>query len=147
MQVHELSAHVAFQQDINPISLEAAATTDGQSVDMELYDGCLFLLSIGVISTGETVDFKITHDPATGGAFATDVSGSDITQLGDADDDQLVVVDVHGKIPNQFLRGELTIAGTTPVILAGLVSVRYRGRRAPVVQGADIAQVLSVALT
>lgn len=147
MQVHELSAYVALQQDINPISLAAAATTDGQSVDMQQYDGCLFLLSIGAISTAEVVDFKITHDPATGGAFANDVTGALITQLTDTEADKLVAVDVHGKLPNRFLRGELTIAGTTIAVLAGLVSVRYRGRRAPVTQGADVQELVSVALT
>jgi hypothetical protein len=144
--IHVLSSHVSVNQDIDPISVSSAATVNGDSLDMQEYDGCLFLLTVGAIAATGTIDAKITSDALTAFGSPTDVPGAAITQIDDTGDDKVYAIDVHGKMPEQFIRIEVTDAVAVARV-RGVVSIRYRGRRAPVVQPADVAELVSVALT
>ncbi|KKN48920.1 hypothetical protein LCGC14_0648180 [marine sediment metagenome] len=144
--IHELSSHVAIDQVIDPISVSSAGTANGDSLDMQEYDGCLFLLSVGAIAPTGTIDAKITSDALTAFGSPTDVPGAALTQIDDIGDDKVYAIDVHGKMPEQFIRIEVTDAVAVARV-RGVLAIRYRGRRAPVVQSADVAELVSVALT
>lgn len=139
--IHGLSNYAKLNQDINPAAV-AATTTNGEALDMVGFDGVLFLLSVGAIDG--LIDAKAQSDSASGFASPTDVPGAIITQIPATGDNTMRAIDVHGEIPEQFMRISVTSTGTANLICA--TSLRYRGRRHPTVQPAEVAQVVEVSL-
>jgi hypothetical protein len=128
-------------QSISPASY--SSVVNGAEVDMQGWDGCLFLLNIGLIAATGVLNALVQSDAATGMGSPTTVAGSEIAALGASDDDILVVVDVHGEIPERFLR--MAVTPSVAASLLGVVAIRYRGRRAPAVN-AGLEERVDVAL-
>ena len=146
MQVHDLSEHVLITQDIAPLSVSAAGTTNGEVLDMSEYDGCLFLLNVGAIAATGTIDAKITSDALVAFASPTDIPLALLVQIPDTGDNLIYAIDVHGNMPEEFIRIEVT-DGVAVARVRGVTSIRYRGRHAPVVQvAAEVAQMVKVPL-
>ncbi|KKN55909.1 hypothetical protein LCGC14_0577520 [marine sediment metagenome] len=146
MQVHDLSEHVLLNQDIAPLSVSAAGTANGDALDMSDYDGCLFLMSVGAIAATGTIIAKITSDALAAFGSPTDVPGATLVLIDDTGDNRIYAIDVHGNMPEEFIRIEVTDAVAVARV-RGVVSIRYRGRHAPVVQvAAEVAQMVKVAL-
>lgn len=119
-----------------------ASDTDSNSsrLDMAGWDGVVFVTTItDCLKTGVgalTVEGNTTN--ADGGMAA--ISGAVATATSAANDDlngQLLIVDVY-RPQKRYVQGVRTSA-TANVAFGEILAIRYRGRKAPVTQGATVA--------
>jgi len=102
---------------IDPVVVAAAGTTDGTSIDTKGFRWATFIVQIGTQGGGTTTgtSAKITSDPLTGGAFATDISGAVFTPatLLAGDCEEIGRIDLHklDYSTSRWLRIELTTVG------------------------------------
>jgi len=108
-------------QEIAPQS--ASSAVNGAGVDMQDYDGVAFLIEAGDIASGTTLNAKAQRDTASNFPSAVDIPGAAITQLGDTDDNKLVVIDVYAPT-ERYIRCVVTPAVSTALIC--VTAVRYR---------------------
>ena len=126
---------VGFLGDAVKITKVANATAAGTSainssvVDMQGYDGCLFLTTAGAITAGGVQSLKVQQDEAVGMGAAADLAGTNIT-VADDDNNQSFWLDV--KRPRErYLR--LVISRATQNSVWGeIYAIQYRGRSLPV---------------
>lgn len=121
---------------IDPDAYTAAAyNTD--VIDMRYWDTVVFVVMVGTLGASATVDFVVNYDTASGGSYASAVTGKSITQLTQAgtDDDKQVIVEVSAAelaaegINARYLRGTLTVGTATSD--AGLIAIGSRARYQP----------------
>ena len=96
--------------EIDPVS-QAAGTVTGGAVDQSKFHRSLFVLMVGSVGGGGTVDAKLQQS-ATGSGGWTDVTGSNITQ-----------VTAGNKIVTLEIRPEQLTAGQRYVRLSVTVAV------------------------
>ena len=113
---------------------DGTSDPDGRSVDMLGFDGCVFVCIVGTITGSGTVNMSIaqssddsTYNAITGAAAQADLA---------ADSDKPLVVDVY-KPGDRYLRPTVT-RSTAASILGGIVSIRYKGRKAPFTQNTSM---------
>ena len=92
----------------------ASAAVNGGWVDMQQAEEILFLINVGDIASGGTVDAKVQQAKTSSGGSAKDISGAAITQLtqADGDSDSVVGISVHVEkldIANDFRYARLTV--------------------------------------
>lgn len=130
-----MSAGLGFLSDSVKITKVSAATAAGTSVinssvvDMQGYDGCLFVVTAGAIVAGGVQSLKVQQDAAVGMGAAADLAGTGLT-VADDDDNQVFWLDV--KRPGErYLR--LVISRATQNSAWGeIYAIQYRGRQLPV---------------
>lgn len=101
-----MSEKYAVVSAIDP-DANAAATYNGNVIDMQDFEQVMFVLSVGEMDATSTVDYGIYGDTASGGSFATLLTGKSITQLtaaGTDDDKQVVVSVTQDEATNQGFR-------------------------------------------
>jgi hypothetical protein len=121
-----------------------AALADGQtdpdsdSIDMQGWDGCLFIGSVGTITGAGTVDLTV-EGSADDSSFAA-LSGATAQASAAADSDKILAIDVlQPKDTDRYLRTALT-RGTANSVYNGTLAMRYRAREFPTTwTAADLA--------
>lgn len=140
-----LSENLAIVATVDP----DAYTTGDQTtdvVDMSTHDRVLFIVMAGALGSSATLNFKVYGDTASGGSFATQITGKEITPLTQAgtDSDKQAIVEVSGAEAQaqgfRYLRGTLTVGVATSD--AGVIAVAD-GRYAPVDSLASLDQVVA----
>lgn len=133
-----------FLEDVKVTKLNdatAAGTTAINStvVDMQGYDGVVFLTNMGTIAPTGTATLKVQQDVASGMGTAADLAGSGQAFV-DTDDNKSVAADV--KRPRErYLRLVITRA-TANSDWGPIWCLQYRARKAPVTQGLDKYETL-----
>lgn len=119
---------------LNDATAAGVSAINSAAVDMQGYDGVVFLTNSGTVAAGGTATVKVQQDTAVGMAGAADLAGTGQSFI-DTDDNRSVAVDV--KRPNErFLR--LVIARATANSDWGPIwALQYRTRKLPVTQGLD----------
>lgn len=100
-----------------PVSQGAATVLTG-AIDMGKFNRAMFVLSVGVVGGGGTVDAKLTQAKTVGGAYI-DVPSSAITQI--VAGGQIVTIEVNARDLNsgyEFVKLSVTIAVANCVISA-----------------------------
>ena len=116
MTGHSISTDVKTQQHINPVS-QAAATVNGTGVDTSGFNTAQFLINLGVIAAGQTVDAKVQESDDN--STWTNVTGAAIPQVPDTGDDTLRIIELRSLAGRKkFLRMELVVAGAGATLVA-----------------------------
>jgi hypothetical protein len=139
--IHQLSQHLDIIQHIAPASY--AAEQNGAGIDMQGWDGVLFLLDIG--ATAATAVLNAEVEVADDSGMATnlqEVIGSQITAITDAIDNKIVAIDLSGNFPRRWVR--LEVIPSVAATIFGVIAIRYRGRSLPA-QVAALQQTLLIA--
>jgi len=129
-----LSQQLAVVGVIDPASKSANTYLTGV-IDMKLHRRVLFVLMVGALTTNNTTDFSIVGDTASGGSYATTITGKSITQLTQAgtDDNKQVLVEVTAEeVAAQglrYIKGKLVTA--TAAALASVIALGSDGRYGP----------------
>jgi len=128
---------------IDPDAYTNSATTyKTGAIDMSLHRRVLFVVMAGTMASTSTIGFSVTGDTASGGSYATTITGKSITQLTEAgtDSDKQALVEVtaeevfaQGK---RYIRGELLVG--TAASDAGVIALAMHSRYQP---GTDLASV------
>jgi hypothetical protein len=127
----------------NWLDKQAAGVTDvvpASRIDMQGWDGCLFLVKIGAIDATGTVDATVRHS-------ATDAAGAKTTlaaaQLADTGDNSLIALDIRD--PQLRYLDLIVERGTANSEVDSIVAIQYRGSGLlPVTQPANVPTVYAV---
>ena len=120
-QHDSLADRTLMSMAVNPASLSGA--TNGSAIDMQGWDGCCFVISIGAITGAGSLDAKVQSDDNSGFNSATDITNAALTQVVAATNNNVAVIDVY-RPTERYLRLVLTQAVNT--VLAGATAIRYR---------------------
>ena len=127
-----LSEQLAVVATIDPASL-TANTYLTDAIDMKLHRRVLFIIAVGALTSSNTTDFSVVGDTASGGSYATTITGKTITQLTKAgsDDNKQVLVEVTAEeVAAQglrYIKGSLVTAAAAALgcVVALADSTRY----------------------
>lgn len=129
---HLLSQDVAVLGGIDPVS-QGVGSANGSVIDLANVERVQFVLSIGAMTALSTVDYGIYGDSASGGAFATLITGKSVTQLlaaGGNNRRVVINVDAGHAIAQGFryLREKVTVAGAASIVSSVALggSARYQ---------------------
>src|SRR5574338_18428 len=95
----------------------------GTAVDMQGYDGCMFVLALGTIDA--TVDMQISRCATAGFSTVTAITGAAMTQLSATGDGSIVCVDVY-RPTQRFVRASITIGSGTTGAQLQCSAIKYR---------------------
>ena len=131
---------MAFSVEVISASLTGA--TNGTGVDMNGWDGVLFLVAVGAVTATGTLDAKVQSDSVSNFATPADISGAALTQIVDGDDGKMMAIDVW-RPGERYARIVLTQA--TAAVVAGAYAIRYRrtGRTPPTQTLTELIKVLA----
>lgn len=131
---------------IDPASI-SASTVNTDAIDMMDWSEVLFIIVTGALGASATADFAVNGDTASGGSYATAITGKSITQLVKAsnDNDQVVVRVTAEEVAAQslrYIRGSLTIG--TAASIACVVALGFRPKFTPASEydSADVQQIV-----
>lgn len=112
----------------------AAGTTDinGDSVDMNGYEGVMFILVLGAITANAVTSLKAqqSSDDGSVDTFA-DLEGTGMT-IADSDDEQVFILDIW-KPQEQYVRPVVDRA-TQNAVVQTCLAVQYKARETPITQ-------------
>lgn len=116
--------------------IDPDAYTTGDSttdvIDMRYFRQVTFIVMAGTLGSSATVDFVVYGDTASGGSYATAITGKSITQLTEAgtDSDKQAIINVTAEevaaqtllgVPLRYIRGTLSVGTATSD--AGVIAV------------------------
>jgi len=108
---------------------------NGVGVDMQGWDGCLFVLNLGTIDAA--IDMAAFRDDNASFTSATAITGAAITQIAATGDGSIVGIDVY-RPSERYVRARVTVASGTTGAQLSVTSIRYRATgRLPITQTLD----------
>lgn len=140
---NRLSEQLAVVSCIDPDAYGTGAV-NGDVIDMENFRRVLFIVQAGTLGSSATLDFGVYGDTASGGSYATLITGKSITQLTEAgtDSDKQALVEVTAEeVAAQglrYIRGTMTVGTATSD--AGVVALAGHARFQPA-SDLDLASV------
>jgi hypothetical protein len=122
---------------------QAAGATDvnGDIIDTQGYDGCLFVFSLGAIVAGAATSCHVQQDTDSAGGTMQDLTGSKVTYV-DTDDNKSAVIDVY-KPRERYLRPVVKRA-TQNATIDSVVAILYSGLRSPTTNAGDVVGITTV---
>jgi hypothetical protein len=132
---------VLISQALAPASSSAAR--NGNVIDSADYEGICFILDLGDVASGGTVNMKIQRDDLVAFGSPTDITGAALVQITDTGDNKLYIIDVRNPL-EQFLR--CVVTGATAAHIGGVMAIHYgkRGTRPAVAAAVQNVQVMGV---
>ena len=118
------------------------AAIDSTGVDMQDYDGVIFLALLNTVVAGAQIDLgaQESADNATWGATIAAAQTATITDAGGASSNKYLAVDVY-RPAKRYVRAELR-RQTQNVTVDGILAIQYRSRVKPVLDN-SLASVLA----
>lgn len=127
--------HLADQIKISFVEGAATAGTSTLTtdiVDMQGYDGCVFVAILGDVTSGSVLSFKAQQNTANSTSGMADLAGSTIGATAGASDydSKMLVIDVH-QPKERYLQAVLA-RGSQNAVVVGIIAIQYRARALPV---------------
>src|SRR5205823_2641134 len=129
MYTEQLSQALSIQGQIAPVSQGAGTVQPTAGVDLTKFRRALFILNVGVMAGGSTVDMKLQESVNSNLSSATDVAGSNvsITQLLAAGgNNRLATLEIRAGQATKRYMGVLVTVGSA----ASLIQVTCLGGEA-----------------
>ena len=127
------------------MTAQAAGSADanGSSVDMQNFDGVMFVASVGTLTATQVTTLKAqgSSDDADADAFA-DLEGTQTDAMADDDDDQSIVLDIYKPV-ERYIRPVLE-RGTANAEIDGIIAIQYGPRVKPTTHDATTVQTSQV---
>jgi hypothetical protein len=119
---------------------EAVGTADVTSdiVDMAGFDAVVFVVLFGAITDG-TPKVKVQSGAAAAMGDAADLEGTSVA-VAITDDNKLAVADVTN-VSERYVRCVVTRGGNTGAVVDGILAIKYKAKKCPVTQSADVAGI------
>ena len=116
-------------------------TTAGTVLDMQNFDGVMFVACVGAITASGTVTVKVLQGATT--SPTGELSGAALVFTGAGDDNKVGVLDVY-RPTARYLRTSIVRAVQNGVV-DGVVAIQYSGRKLPLADAtAALAKVVSI---
>jgi len=101
----------------------ASAGVNGTVMDMQQWDGVLYIFNIGAMANGATFDARVMSSPNSNFSTNANITNAAITQLTNAANTNVVMIDVY-RPTDRYLKTVSTPA--TANVTYGSVAIRYR---------------------
>lgn len=128
-----------IQEVMAPVSLASNTDSNSDRMDMQNYDGVIFILPItDSVNTG-VATLTIEQNTADSDTGMAALSGATATATSAANDDlnnTLLIVDVY-RPRERYVQGVATSA-TANIAFGNMIAIQYKGRNAPVTQPASV---------
>lgn len=110
----------------------AAGTTDQTStwIDMANFDGIMFLINFGTITSGAVTSVKLQGATDSSGTGATDLTGTAIT-VADTDDNKIAILDLYQPDRTYRYIAAYVDRGTQNAVIDGIQAIQYAPRNVP----------------
>lgn len=133
---------MAFSLELSPQSIAASTAANGNGVDMQGWDGVLFVLALGAIDG--TQDMKAQSDDNSGFSSAVDITNAAITQVTATGDDKVYLLDVW-RPTERYVRAVVTNGAGAVADFQAVIAVRYRlTGRGPITQHSSVGELKKV---
>ena len=121
------------------MSAVAAGTTDQDSdiLDMQGYEGVMFIAMFGTLTATQVTAITAQQNTADSGTGMTDLEGTSVGPLDDADSDKCLVLDVY-RPQERYVRCHVDRA-TANAVIDGIIAIQYNAHSKPVAQGSTIS--------
>lgn len=128
-----LSPNVKVTRVLNAV---AAGTTaqNGSVIDMQGFDGVVFVAAVGALTATQVTSLKAQDGAVSNLSDASDLAGSLVGPLADADGNKLLVLDVY-RPQKRYIRPVLNRA-TANAVIDGIIAIQYSGDKAPTINDA-----------
>lgn len=118
---------------VKAASVAAQTAINSDPVDMAGFEGVLFVVAAGTITTGGAQSINAAQDDASNGSF-TDLAGTKVT-VADDDDGQIFWLDVY-QPSKRYVRLEIARA-TQDSAFGEIYAILYGGKQLPAVNNID----------
>lgn len=118
---NSLSDSTLASVDIAPIS--SSANVNGTALDMQGWDGCMFIFNLGTIASGGTFDARIVSSANANMSGATNITNAALTQVTSATPNNAFIIDVY-RPTDRYVRSATQPA--TAAVLHTATAIRYR---------------------
>lgn len=105
-----------------------ATAVNGSVVDMQGWDGVLFIALFGAIVSTAVTGLKAQQGAASDASDAADLLGT-LVSIPDTGDDKALVLDIY-RPQERYVRPVVNRA-TANATIDGVIAIRYKGRKAP----------------
>lgn len=119
-------------------SLKAAA-----GVDMQDYDGVLFVYALGTLTATQVTSLKAGAGAAADGSDAVDITGATTGNMADGDSNKLLVLDVFR--PQKRYVTPTLVRGTANAVVDGGWAILYRGKTKPAAIDSTVSKLVALA--
>ena len=120
---------------MNAVAAGTNDTQDSTALDMSGWDGVVFIALFGTLSATAVTDIR-AQEGATS-TPATDLAGTKISATPGTHDNKALILDIYRPL-KRYIRCRVTRA-TANAVIDGIIAIQYRGKKAPVTQGATVA--------
>lgn len=127
--------NLSSQVKITRVANAAAAGTsavNGSAIDMQGYDGVLFIAAVGTLTATQTTSLKAQEGDTS--SPTADLAGSGSGNLADGDSNKCIVLDIYRPL-KRYMRPVL-VRGVANAVVDGIWAIQYCGDKAPTVQDA-----------
>lgn len=118
---NSLSDSVLPTLDIAPIS--STSNVNGTAMDMQGWDGIMYVFQIGTMASGGTYDARIVSSANANMSGATNITNAALTQVTSATPNNSFIIDVW-RPTDRYVRSATQPA--TAAVLHTSVAIRYR---------------------
>lgn len=123
-----LAHNVSVSRAMDSQAAGTSTPLNGATIDMQGWDGILFVAIFGAIVAGALTAFKVQQGQASNMSDAADLLGSGIT-IADDQDNKVAVSDIY-RPQERYVRAVVT-RSTQNATVDAVIAIRYRGRKAP----------------
>jgi len=123
---------------VNDGEADATGTYYSDIVDMEGFEGVVFIAKFEDVDSGAVLTLSAQQDAVNATANMADLTGNATHTATDATeaDDDLLVLDLY-RPTNQYVRAKVVVA-TEAAQLESIVAIQYGAAKAPVTQPATV---------
>lgn len=119
---------------------QAAGTSDvitSDAVDMERFEGALFIVTLGTLTSTGTVTLKLQQSSDDGSSDAySDVEGSSLVNSGDAASTKQMLIEIIN--PQKRYLKLLATRATANCVIDSITAVKFGGSIAPITADASV---------
>jgi hypothetical protein len=117
----------------------AAGVTNvnGNHVDMQGFDGVLFIAVLGALTATQVTSLKAQSGKLSNDSDQADLAGTNTGPAADTDSNKTLVLDVY-RPQDRYVRPVL-VRGTANAVLQALLAIPYSAMSKPVVKDASVS--------
>ncbi len=119
---------------INNGETAAQSTITSTEVNMTGFEGCLFIIHMGTITSGAATTTYVRQDTVTGMGTGAQIAGT-VHTIADDEDDTVWLIDVY-RPREQFLDVQVTRT-TQNSVIQSITAIQYGARKPPVTHDAS----------
>jgi hypothetical protein len=131
-------------KQVHVLNAVAAGTSNqtGTHVDMQGFDGVMFLADIGTLTATQVTSMKAQGGNASNDSDQADISGAATAAMADGDSNKMLILDVFR--PQQRYVRPVVLRGTANAVINCVIAILYQADKMPVPADATVSQGATV---